>query len=75
MNRHTLGSMMILVAAAGGLARTAHAGPPLLTDVVIPALTEQLRDGDASVRQAAIFALRFRQIGSEAALRGPQNGR
>ena len=56
--------MMILVAAGGGLTQTAHAGSPFLTDMVIPALTEQLRDWDASVRQAAVFALR--EMGPEA---------
>lgn len=64
MKQHALLSMMILVAAGGGLTRTAYAGPPLLTDVAIPALTERLRDGDASVRQAAVFALR--EMGPEA---------
>jgi HEAT repeat protein len=64
MKRYAVLSMMILVAASGGLTQTAHAGSPFLTEVAIPALTERLRDWDASVRQAAVFALR--EMGPEA---------
>ena len=58
MNRPALLSMLILVLAGVGWIRTATAGPPFRADVVVTALTERLRDGDASVRQAAVFALR-----------------
>lgn len=64
MRRLALLSIMILVAAGGGLTRTARAGPPYLADVAISALTERLGDCDASVRQAAALALR--DMGPEA---------
>ena len=55
MKRHAFLSMIILIVAA----RTAYSGSPPQFDVAVPGgLAEQLRDGDASVRQAAVFALR-----------------
>ena len=50
---------MIVLLAAGSIIPMARAAtPPLLSEMVVPALEERLSDRDTSVRQAAVFALR-----------------